>query len=233
MNKKNWSNADGEKMKKQTGVISFLTILCFLLVIWLPCQAADDSLYVCKNNKTGAPRLVKAPNLCKAKTEYLVTLTSGTQGPTGPTGAQGPQGAQGPSSGAKVYDAADQSLGIFLETIDTGEQMMPAMKILIEELKREAVIDVFTGELALGGFSYESTDCTGTPYIRAMDLYKVVKGSAGKYYTGTYMQPFSITVNSFFQGDCFHSPGYSDAGVVATEVTLPFTTPVALPMRLE
>ncbi len=67
-------------MKKQTAVIGFLTMICFLLVIWLPCQADDDAVYVCKNIKTGAPRLVKSSNLCK-KTEHLVTLTAGNQGP--------------------------------------------------------------------------------------------------------------------------------------------------------
>lgn len=68
-------------MKKQTAAIAFLTMLCFLLVTWLPCHATDNALYVCKNNKTGAPRLVKSPTLCKAKTEYLVTLTPGNTGP--------------------------------------------------------------------------------------------------------------------------------------------------------
>jgi hypothetical protein len=73
-------------MKKATAAISFLTVLCFLLAIGLPCQAEDNSLYICKNKKTDAPRLVKSPTLCKAKTEYLVTITSGTQGPQGPAG---------------------------------------------------------------------------------------------------------------------------------------------------
>ena len=66
-------------MKKQKGVISFLTVLCFLLVIWLPCQAADDLIYVCKNNKTGKPRFVSAPNKCN-KTEYSVTLSGAPTG---------------------------------------------------------------------------------------------------------------------------------------------------------
>ncbi|MFA6055914.1 MAG: hypothetical protein WC769_11105 [Thermodesulfovibrionales bacterium] len=61
-------------MKKQTAVIGFLTMLCFLLVIWLPCQAADHNIYACKNNKTEKPRFVNSPTQCK-KTEHLVTLT--------------------------------------------------------------------------------------------------------------------------------------------------------------
>ena len=67
-------------MKKQTAAVGFLTMLCFLLVIWLPCQAADDNIYACKNIKTGKPRFVNTPTQCK-KTEYLVTLTAGNTGP--------------------------------------------------------------------------------------------------------------------------------------------------------
>ncbi len=67
-------------MKKQTSVIGFLTMLCFLLGIWLPCQAADDNIYACKNNKTEKPRFVNSPTQCK-KTEHLVTLTAGNTGP--------------------------------------------------------------------------------------------------------------------------------------------------------
>ena len=66
-------------MKKQTGVISFLTILCFLLVTGLPCQAADNEIYACKNNKTGTPRFVSSPNKCKTKTEHLVILNGTDQ----------------------------------------------------------------------------------------------------------------------------------------------------------
>jgi hypothetical protein len=66
-------------MKKQTGVKSFLTILCFLLVIWLPCQAADNEIYACKNNKTGKPRFVSSPDKCKTKTEHLVILNGTAQ----------------------------------------------------------------------------------------------------------------------------------------------------------
>ena len=65
-------------MKKQTAVIGFLTMLCFLLVIWLPCQAADNNIYACKSNKTEKPRLVNSPTQCK-KTEHLVTVTPGNR----------------------------------------------------------------------------------------------------------------------------------------------------------
>jgi hypothetical protein len=69
---------EGEKMKKVTLAIIFLTAFCFLLAIGLPCQATDNALYVCKNNKTGTPRLVNSPSKCNAKTEHLVTLTPAT-----------------------------------------------------------------------------------------------------------------------------------------------------------
>jgi hypothetical protein len=231
-------------MKKQTAVISFFTVICFLFVTWVPCHAADASLYVCKNNKTGAPRLVKSPTLCKAKTEYLVTLTAGSQGstgPQGPTGSTGPQGAQGsagPSSGAKVYDAADQFLGYYI-TSSGGDN--PLIEVMIEPLKKHAHIEDFSGELALDSVYFQSTDCTGTPYTHNENKYRVFRGHTGKYYTGTYMQPVSFFYNSLYyynsclQIDPNQRPGYvtESSSVVAIEVTLPFTTPVALPMRLE
>ena len=228
-------------MKKQTGVISFLTILCFLLVIWAPCQAADDSLYVCKNNKTGAPRLVKSPTLCKAKTEYLVTITSGTLGPPGPTGAQGPAG---PSSGAEVYDAADQFLGYYVTSYGgsgyDGINNLDTV-VMIEPFKKHAYIEDISGELPIDSVYFESADCTGTPYTHNYNKYRVFRGHTGKYYTGTYMQPVSLIYNSlYYYNSCQQSdPNQRPDGlkayssVVAIEVTLPFTTPVALPMRLE
>jgi hypothetical protein len=66
-------------MRKKTSAISFLTVFCFLLVTWLPCQAVDDIIYACKNIKTGTPRLVNSPNKCKTKTEYPVTLSGTSQ----------------------------------------------------------------------------------------------------------------------------------------------------------
>ena len=249
-------------MKKQAGVGVSLAVICFLLAAWVPCQAADtEYIYGCENKK-GNVRVVGDPSLCK-KNETPVTWNvgatgsigpTGPQGPTGaqgeqgPTGPQGPQGEQGPigpqgpqgeqgpagpSSAMEVYDDANQLLGKYLFAHDTGwgEYLV---KVMIESLKKEASIDIFTGELKRDPFFYESTDCTGTPYLYALNIYRIVRREPGHYYTGTYMQPVSIFANSSYDGDtCYSRAGEEEGLVVATEVTLPFTTPVAIPIKLE
>ena len=66
-------------MKKGKVVIILLTAFCFLLIMSLPCRAIDNTVYVCKNNTTGASRLVSSPSKCNPKKEYLVTLRPGTE----------------------------------------------------------------------------------------------------------------------------------------------------------
>jgi len=62
-------------MKKQTIIIAMLTILSFLLVTWLPCQA-DDVLCGCAKIKKGTLRIIDCSSQC-LKSEYPVTI-SGT-----------------------------------------------------------------------------------------------------------------------------------------------------------
>jgi hypothetical protein len=213
-------------MKKAMVGVYFLTVLCFL-VIWLPCQAADDSLYVCKNNKTGTPRLVSSPNLCKAKTEHLVTLTSGTQET---------------SCGIKVYDANNQYLG-YLGTLYESELSNSGLiEIYIPSLKKFAFIGTWgtwaddvgkKGIFAERSFYYESNNCTGTPY--AENIYGIYKGPNDKYYTAKNGYPTLITKNSAggVNGCSHDSSNFDSLLVEAIEVTLPFTVPVALPFRFE
>lgn len=59
-------------MKKQTIIIVMLTILSFLLVTWIPCQA-DDVLCGCAKIKKGTLRIIDCSSQC-LKSEYPVTL---------------------------------------------------------------------------------------------------------------------------------------------------------------
>lgn len=118
-------------MRKFTAAISFLTVLCFLLVTWLPCHAADDSLYICKNKKTGNPRFVNSPEKCKTKTEYLVTLTPTTQG----------------QRGINVYDANDQYLGIL-----SGDPPSYPTKIYLPSMKKFIAVNYYSPTELSGTF---------------------------------------------------------------------------------
>lgn len=233
-------------MKKYTAAISFVTVLCFILVTWIPCQAADNALYVCKNNKTGAPRLVKSPTLCK-KTEYLVTITSGTQGPQG---IQGPQGPQGLPGGIGVYDANNQYLGTLIQMYSDSEG--GEMDIYIPALKRVIRIKNCTycdnpGDIAweesFYGLFYESNNCTGQAYWeyspRAVTY--VRKDVPGEYYIGNSLVSRElIFLSKKENGACesFSQPvtssEYFNFGTVeAIQVNLPFTLPVALPLHFD
>lgn len=72
-------------------------------------DAATQTIYACKGDRSGAVRLVNGPNDCQ-RGEVLVTWNTlgpqgetgpqGTPGQPGPTGASGPQGATGPAGTA-------------------------------------------------------------------------------------------------------------------------------------
>jgi len=227
-------------MIKRTAIISFLTISCFFMGLWLPCQASDDTIYVCKNNKTGTPRLVSDPSKCKTTTEHLVTLNSCMQGPQGPQGPQGLQGPQGPTgfTGASVYDDNNQFLGY----VDHYSPGYDGIKIYIPSLKNFIGIVTSTvgslpvGEVLSAGLYFQSSDCSGKPYISMDAAHGIVK-VAGKYYTGKSMHMFEPDVHSFW--DSYNSIclnlSWEPGGLVelTEEISLPFNTPVALPLRIE
>jgi hypothetical protein len=213
---------------------TMLVIVCFLFISWVPCQAADEAVYICKNSKTGTPRLVKSPNLCKAKTEYLITLTSGNQGP------QGPQGPSGSSGGVKVYAANSQYLGDLVEVLSPTFSEGGLMIIYIPSLHKTAAIGSW--EYKKGEFAdidkwpveYETTNCTGKPYT--YNIYDLFKGPDGKYYTAKNGNPTTVYINAAWYADDWgcHREGGNEVVVEAIEVTtLPFTVPIPLPLRFE
>lgn len=65
-------------MKKGTIIAAMLSILSFLLITILPCQA--DDIYGCYPKKGGRLRIVGSPGKCK-KSEYAVTV-NGTSSQT-------------------------------------------------------------------------------------------------------------------------------------------------------
>jgi hypothetical protein len=96
-------------MRKQTILISILTIFCFLIVTWLPCQADDNLLYGCVQKKKGNLRLVSDPSKCN-KSEYPVTL-SGVNPydelkafATGTITSYGSPGCESSSAGCTITD---------------------------------------------------------------------------------------------------------------------------------
>jgi hypothetical protein len=157
------------------------------------------------------------------------TGPQGDPGATGATGATGPQGPAGPSSAIPEYDANGQLLGNFID--DAGQFYIPS-------LNRVANISM-TGFPGINtSLVYQSTDCSGQSYIQSTiaaklrlfrvgpDSYAIIQDSA---------QPQTMTVgsigNSNDNGVTCTARTISATGYIPTPVTLPFSTPVATPMR--
>jgi hypothetical protein len=103
-------NSEGGMMKTDIIITAMLTILCFLLVTIVPCQADNNVFYGCAQKKKGNLRLVSDPSECK-KSEYSVTLSSGVNPydelkafATGTITSYGSSGCQSSSEGCTITD---------------------------------------------------------------------------------------------------------------------------------
>ena len=126
----------------------------------------------------------------------------------------------------KVYDATDQYLGNFLRSEHGGY-----IEIFIPSLIKQANISLITG-LPIGYWHlFESGDCTDQPYAYPSDMFYIWENS-GKYFTGVATIPTLITVHSYKSDGVWHLYNSLIDVVPVEEIALPFTAPVALPMRL-
>jgi prepilin-type processing-associated H-X9-DG protein len=129
----------------------------------------------------------------------------------------------------KVYDANDQYIGNFLYFDGHMNVFIPSMKIMTKISVNNGDI---SGDLRL---FFESDNCSGQAYAGAGLLYVIVKNS-GKSYIGSGNEYYDIDAMSTIPD------GYDCSSLIQTmynvvpvvEVTeLPFSIPVALPMRFE
>jgi hypothetical protein len=155
----------------------------------------------------------------------------GLQGVAGPQGPVGPQGVPGPpGGGVQVFDANGQFLGIF-QGYDGGWFIL-----FHPTLSRSVGLNDGTGEVGQAGdLSFESDNCTGIPYMSAAASHRVLLYK-GKTYGGEKAPPESRQMKSYsnwFTGACGPTSGPPGARPVvkAIEITLPFSTPVALPLE--
>jgi hypothetical protein len=163
-----------------------------------------------------------------------------------------------PSSLFKVYDANNQFLG-YSRSFPTGDSgsfsyngsSPPTWKyptfsppsVRIPELEREVVF-YMTGALGdvMGGtVYYTSTDCSGTAYGATITSYQILSywnGQQAVYYTGQ-----EASQGVFIQSYQNANQGCNAQGPLAnpiygwfvplTQVTLPFNTPIALPLKFK
>jgi hypothetical protein len=155
----------------------------------------------------------------------------GPQGPVGATGPQGPQGTTGPQGipgppggGVQVFDANGQYLGI--------SDGFP--QIIVPSLSRSVILNINSGQVGSEfDLMFETANCTGSAYFWANMAYEIVSHS-GKPYGGEKAIPEPRTISSYLNsaGSCVTQAPYGPfAAVRAIEITLPFSTPVALPLE--
>lgn len=214
--------------------------------VLLPTSA--QAVLVCVNKKSGAIRVTatcRRPEVRSNVDAAPFRGPAGPQGPQGPQGAPGPQGAKGDpgvgggggGGGVRIYDANWQALGYPLD--DNGKIVVAGLgatlQIQMDDWTPSSFGDV--PNFDPGDSDYATADCTGQAYYAPVAMPFVAKRSGANYLI-TPREPVALTVRS----------SRSAAGCVATSspytamrtpdfdsipVTLPFTVPVKLPLRLQ
>lgn len=193
--------------------------LMFLFVGYGQSKAEENIIQGCVNKVTGILRIVNDPSKCR-KLESPISWNQ-----------SGPPASPGTGS-IQVYDANEQYLGIL---------MYPHM-IFIPSLKKFISLGTnphhgTPGDIITDYFYYETKDCSGDAYMPSEDW--IQKGVDGKYFVSDQTRT-EVTHWSCWSSDekiCieFSSPQTSSM-VKAVEIPkeeIPFTLPVALPLRYD
>jgi hypothetical protein len=238
-------------------VMATLSIVLLIVFFSVPCFS--QTIYGCYHNKNGKLRVVSDHSLCK-KTELPITwnVGGGEQGPPGPQGPQGIQGpkgdmgnpgSQGPPGGLAVWSASDEYLGMLMDAHMVNENdihatwFIPSLKRFMDIL----LVNGENGDLDAGngrsGLYYTGENCTGTIYTDGNSdaQYFILTANiyAGEYKHYTLNGPtesMNYLSRRHTSGpnpyDCTTETGTSSLHRL-TEVALPFTYPVPIPLSFE
>ena len=134
-----------------------------------------------------------------------------------------------------VYDNNNQYLGILLDLSSSN------MEVFIPSVEASMDFDFRPHEDEIceyGNAIFESSDCSGPPYSRG-PLPRVFDLSLtrGGYYKPTYIGKQTFTPGSYYEDNCVceqNNSRYSNAEYYPLiQVQIPFTMPIALPLRFE
>ncbi len=221
-----------------------ISVLCFFVSFVVISQASDNEIYICKNKKTGNLRFVSSQEKCKSSIENLITLTSCNQNSQGNNG-HGNNGNNGNNDEQKenalplIFDNNHQFLG-YVDNYMPG--FNGGIKIYVPSIKKFIGITSHTffpllplGEVASPTIYYANKNCTGKPYSMVGAMHEIFK-IGEKYYTGKNILITDIQVESFWDPNnysCYEISPETGVFVELTEINLPFSTPVAFPLRIE
>jgi hypothetical protein len=198
-------------------------------IVWASIPDGSGVIHGCYRNSNGALHTIDTDK-GETCTAQETALNWNQQGPKGDQGNPGPQGPAGSSSAIPEYDANGQLLGNFID--DGGAFYIPSLNRVTS-----------TSNTGFPGINapniYQSTDCSGQPYITSttaakLRLYRVGPDSYAVIQDNA--QPQTITEGSIGSVNdngvtCTARTG-SVSAYIPTPVTLPFATPVATPLKL-
>jgi hypothetical protein len=243
-------------MKKPT--ISIGMILAFLFVWVFDCHAQANVIHGCYQKIEGQLRILSNHGRCHASETPISWNISGPPGPQGPQGPagppgpqgpigpQGPQGLQGPQGPQapvaktvqipQVYDANEQFLGIMPGDLDGFLSVyIPSLSKFIFISPVDGSVDPFNPAVYL---YFEDNKCLGNPYLDLSMRYLVFK-LGSNYYQADDVAAQTKTINSMsspmYDGSrqCQPRSSINISVLPSTQVQLPFTMPVALPLHFE
>jgi hypothetical protein len=224
-----------------------LLVGVFLMAGLVPESGFAETVPACAKKKTGALRVSQK---CKKKRERPINLSTGSQGvtnlqglqgPVGPTGPMGPAGPPGKSGDpdVRVYDANGQFLG-FLADPTVLTVYVPELKATAPLINKPENPD-YGNVVGLFETQYFSAaGCNGASYYPARYTHPEIVRKDGKFYIATAPGASRIPVASWrgTAGAACVTPNpapeyWAVSEYQLIEVTLPFTTPVAFPLRFE
>jgi hypothetical protein len=221
-------------MKKS--IIILGTIFAILLVSGFHCFALDtiNGYY---QKKEGQLRIVPKDTACRPSETPLSWNIVGPQGPAGPAGPPGPQAPQVNAQKIPlVYDANEQLLGILPSNSDGFLSVfIPALSRFIFLSPDDGDVHSFYPSVYL---YFEDNKCLGKPYLDTSMRYLVFK-LGSNYYKADDVAAQPKTINSLSYpmwdgGRQCQTRSSTDTPVLPfTQVELPFTMPVALPLHFE
>jgi hypothetical protein len=220
-------------MKKSTIVVVF--VFTFLFVWGFNCYGEGKPINGCYKKNGGQLRIVNNSKACHHSEIPISWNMVGPQGPQGPAGPVGPAGkAITIEPGPRVYDSEGQYLGV-LPGNNEG-----FLSIYIPSLSRFILLSPDNGDIdpyfPAVYLYFDVNNCAGNSYVDLSMRYQIFK-LGSKYYATEEAAGDCVNIKSLSTPELSSQcRGYSASCLQVLqyhEVSLPFTTPVALPLHFE
>src|SRR5690242_6469414 len=145
-------------------------LICITFVAAVGAHGGDPSLMHSCIKSDGTLRIVGPSELCKSSETARDWSIAGPAGPQGPQGQQGPTGPQGPAGPGDPVRRLVDALGVDIGSVVrlNGSGLIVDGLVAVHDDRNLVLtfgVGFLDGTIAGGSIYFESTDCTGTPFI--------------------------------------------------------------------